>query len=122
MGCISVDKADWKLALFVLLSGWIGFFCKSSFLWVYGAGCLYLWISLSQKQLKAIEWIKNGAWISIPAVLSFAVIELLYLSNGANPAGQTAGFLSSRQSLTFPLASLLSGFSVDDIFSWLNLP
>ncbi|GAA3975222.1 hypothetical protein [Mucilaginibacter dorajii] len=116
-GCISMDKAGWKLALFILLSGWIGFFCKSSFLWVYGAGCLYLWISLSQKQLKVTEWIKNGAWIAIPAILSFVVIELLYLSKGANPAGQTAGFLLSWQSLAFPLASpLLAGFSVDDIF------
>ncbi|MDN3584430.1 hypothetical protein [Mucilaginibacter flavus] len=116
-GCINMDKAGWKLALFLLFSGWIGFFCKSSFLWVYGAACLYLWICLSQNQLKAIHWIKNGAWIATPAILSFVLIELLYLSKGANPAGQTAGFLLSWQSLAFPLASpLLAGFSVDDIF------
>ncbi|MDN3582381.1 hypothetical protein [Mucilaginibacter flavus] len=116
-GCLSIEKTDWKLLLFILVSGWIGFFCKSSFLWVYGAGCLYLWISLSQKQLKAAEWIKNGIWVAIPAAVSLAVVYFLYLSKGANPAAQTAGFVLSWQSLAFPMASpLLAGFSVDDIF------
>ncbi|QEC77905.1 hypothetical protein [Mucilaginibacter ginsenosidivorax] len=119
-GCISFDKIDWKLALFLLLSGWIGFFCKSSFLWMYGAGCLYLWLSLSQKKTAIIDWVKNGAWIGIPAVLSFSVIYWGYMAKGANPAGTSFGFKFSWEALSFPLASpLLTGFSLDDMLNGL---
>jgi len=119
-GCISFDKANWKLALFLLLSGWIGFFCKSSFLWMYGAGCMYLWISLSQKKTAILDWIKSGTWIGVPAALSFAVIYFGYISKGANPAGISFGFKFSWEALSFPLASpLLTGFSLDDMLNGL---
>jgi FtsH-binding integral membrane protein len=39
-GCIALDKPGIKLALFVLFTGWIGFICKSSFIWMYAAGLL----------------------------------------------------------------------------------
>ncbi|WP_184545008.1 hypothetical protein [Mucilaginibacter sp. FT3.2] len=119
-GCVSFNKANWKLALFLLLSGWLGFFCKSSFLWMYGAGCLYLWLSISQKKTAVLDWIKNGIWIAIPAALSFAVIFLHYMAKGANPVGTSLGFKFSWEALAFPLASpILTGFSLDDMLNGL---
>jgi hypothetical protein len=119
-GCVSLDKAGWKLVLFLLLSGCIGFFCKSSFLWMYGAGCSYIWISLSKNRTAVLDWIKNGTWIGIPAALSLAVIYSGYLSKGANPAGTSFGFKFSWEALSFPLASpLLTGFSLDDMLNGL---
>jgi len=119
-GCVSFDRANWKLALFLLLSGWIGFFCKSSFLWMYGAGCIYLWISLSKNKTAVLDWVKNGTWIGTPAVLSFAVIYFQYISKGANPAGISFGFKFSWEALSFPLASpILTGFSLDDVLNGL---
>lgn len=119
-GCISVDKTTWKLALFLLLSGWIGFFCKSSFLWMYAAGCLYIWIKLSQKQLNLMVWIKNGAWIGIPGIISIGTIIICYLSKGANPASDSSGLLLNWETFSFPLASpILAGFSLDDMVNGL---
>ncbi|WP_295720237.1 hypothetical protein [Mucilaginibacter sp.] len=117
-GCVSFDKADWKFTVFLLLSGWIGFFCKSSFLWMYAAGCLYIWIKLSQKQLNLMDWVKNGIWIAIPSALSLAAIYVFYLSKGANPASDSSGLLFSWETFSFPLASpILAGFSLDDILN-----
>jgi hypothetical protein len=119
-GCVSIDKTGWQLTLFLLLSGWMGFFCKSSFLWVYGAGCLYLWLQLSTGQKNFWVWIKNGIWIAIPAILSLAAIYKFYLSKGANPASNSLGIKLSWETFSFPLASpLLAGFSIDDIFNGL---
>ncbi|HWD89981.1 MAG TPA: hypothetical protein VG367_17765 [Mucilaginibacter sp.] len=114
-GCLSIKNPGWQLILFVLLSGWVGFFCKSSMLWMFGAGLLFLWIRLSSKK-DMREWIKNGIWIAIPAVISVATIYLFYLSKGQNPSSATNGLKFTWKTLTFPLASpLLSGFSVDDL-------
>lgn len=115
-GCVGLNKAGWKLALFLLLSGWIGFFCKSSFLWMYGAGCLYLWINLSKNNTTVLDWIKNGIWIGVPAALSLVVVYFGYIAKGANPAGMSLGFKFSWEALTFPLASpILTGLSLDDM-------
>ena len=48
-GCVALKHADWKLFLFVLLSGFVGFFLKSSFLWMYGAGLICLWVRLGRR-------------------------------------------------------------------------
>ncbi|MBS1532181.1 MAG: hypothetical protein JSU01_17900 [Bacteroidetes bacterium] len=114
-GCVSIPNTGWRLAAFVLLSGWIGFFCKSSVVWMYFAGLLFLWIRLSfGKALK--EWIKKGLWIFLPALISVAAIWLFYLSKGQNPATASAGIKFTLKALCFPLASpLLAGFSADDL-------
>lgn len=114
-GCTAIKSTGWQLVLFVLAAGWVGFFCKSSMLWMYGAGLLYLWIRLSPQKSMA-ERIKNGAWIAVPAIISIATIWLFYLSKGQNPASATSGLSFTWKTLGFPLASpLLSGFSVDDL-------
>jgi len=114
-GCISLQKADWKLLLFVFLSGWIGFFCKSSFLWIYAAGLFCLWIRLSPGTV--IERIKKGLWIGVPAGLSLAGIFVLFLSKGQSPASVSKGLKLTAETFSFPLSTpLLSGFSLDDFF------
>ncbi|WP_183578571.1 hypothetical protein HDF18_22300 [Mucilaginibacter sp. X5P1] len=117
-GCIAIEKPGIKLLLFVLLSGWIGFLCKSSFMWVYVAGLMCLWLRLSaiKGRLNIQRLIKNGIWLAIPAAISLAAIYVFFLSKGANPASNSTGFTASWQAIGFPLGSpLLSGFSVDDL-------
>jgi len=116
-GCIALQKTDWKLLLFVLLSGWVGFFCKSSFVWMYLAGLCCLWIRLSSGSTGIIEWIKKGLWIGIPAVLSLVTIYVLFLSKGQSPASVSKGFKLTAETFSFPLATpILSCFSLDDFF------
>jgi hypothetical protein len=63
-----------------------------------------------------IDWIKNGAWIAVPAIIAVSAIYIFFLSKGQNPASASAGLKLSLKTFTFPLASpLLSGFSIDDI-------
>jgi len=115
-GCMSINKTGFKLILFVLLSGWIGFFLKSSFVWVYAAGLCCLWIRLSKVTIGAFEWVKNALWIGIPAALSISVIYFTYLSKGQSPASNAHGIKITAETFTFPLASpLLSGLSIDDL-------
>jgi hypothetical protein len=116
-GCIALQKADWKLLLFVLLSGWMGFFLKSSFIWMYAAGLLCLWIRLSNGRTGTVEWLKKGLWVGVPAVLSLVCIYVFFLSKGQSPATVSKGIKLTAESFSFPLASpLLSGFSLDDFF------
>jgi hypothetical protein len=113
-GCTALKTTGWKLFLFVLLAGWIGFICKSSVMWVYAGGLLYLWLRLSSSLKK--EWIKIGVWIALPVVVAISTIYLFFLSKGLNPASTAAGFKLALKAFAFPLASpLLSGFSVDDL-------
>jgi len=115
-GCAGIKKPGAALVLFVLFSGWLGFFCKSSFIWMYAAGLCCLWIRLSQNKTAVLGWLKNGLWIALPAILSLGVIYLSYLSKGETPASASSGIKLSLQALGFPLASpVLSGFSGDDI-------
>jgi hypothetical protein len=118
-GCTAFKNPDWKLSIFVLLMGWIGFFCKSSVMWMYAAGLLFMWLRpLSKKSLW--DWIKNGMWIGMPAAVALTTNYLFFLSRGENPANTIAGFKLSLKALAFPLASpLLSGFSADDIMNGL---
>jgi hypothetical protein len=114
-GCATLQKPGWKLLLFVFLSGWIGFFCKSSFLWIYAAGLFSLWVRLSPGSFS--EWIKKGIWIGVPAVLSVAGIYFLFLSKGQSPASVSKGLKVAAETFSFPLSTpLLSGFSLDDFF------
>ena len=116
-GCLSFNKPGLELVLFVLLTGWIGFFLKSSFLWMYAAGLFCLWIRLSSGKPGAWEWIKNAVWIVIPQAISVAIIYVFYISEGQSPASTANGFKLTAQTFSFPLASpILSGFSIDDLF------
>jgi hypothetical protein len=121
-GCVYFTNPNWKLLLFVLLSGWIGFFCKSSFVWVYAAGLLCLWIRLCTSKAPVQVWIKKGLWIGLPALLSIICIYLFFLSKGQNPSSESSGIQLTLQTFSFPLASpLLSGFSLDDMLHGLIL-
>lgn len=115
LGCSCYTRINWQVIVFVLLSGIIGFICKSAFLWIYFAGVFYLWISLSKKE-KAGKWLINGIGLAIPAVLSLAIIYLAYLSKGDNPAANVNGIKFTWEAFSFPIASpLLAAFSIDDL-------
>lgn len=124
-GCIAVKKADLKLLVFVLLSGLLGFFCKSSFVWIYASGLLCIWLRLSaiNNKITLPRLIKNGIWLAIPAAIALACIYVFFLSKGDNPAASSAGFKFNWQTFSFPLGSpIISGFSVDDIMHGLLFP
>ncbi|MFD0765416.1 hypothetical protein ACFQZI_11185 [Mucilaginibacter lutimaris] len=115
-GCLVFNKPNWKLILFVLLSGWLGFICKSSFIWIYLAGLLFMWIRLSAPNRSVKAWLFKGFWIGVPALISVVVISWLYLSKGLNPSSGSNGFDISWKVFTFPIASpILAGFSADDL-------
>ena len=115
-GCTAFQKSSWQLVLFILFSGLIGFFCKSSTMWVYAAGLLFVWIRLSSVNRTLINWFKNGLWIAVPAIVAISAIYIFFLSKGQNPTSASAGLKLAWKAFAFPLASpLLSGFSVDDI-------
>jgi len=122
-GCAALKKPDLTLFIFVLLSGWIGFMCKLSFIWIYGAGLLCLWIRLSAAETKLVGWIKKGVWVAIPAIICLVVLYIFFLSKGENPSTPTAAFKPTIQAIGFPLAQpILTGFSVDDLLNGLLNP
>lgn len=116
-GCLKfAQPKSWKMFLFVLLSGWIGFFCKSSFMWIYLAGIGFIWIRTSRVHRFLGKWVVNAIWLGVPAVIAFAVIYATYLSKGQNPTSGGAGFKLLWETFAFPLASpLLAGFSIDEL-------
>ena len=119
-GCVALKQADWKLFLFVLLSGFVGFFFKSSFLWMYGAGLICLWIRLAEGSREWVKWLKNGFWIGLPAAIAVVVIDHYYLAKGDSPITGAAGLKLTAETFSYPLASpILSGFSLDDMFNGL---
>lgn len=114
-GCASFDKPGIKVAAFVLIAGWAGFFFKSSFIWMYVAGLCCLWIKLCAHRKGLLEWVKNGLWVGIPAILSLACIYMFFLSKGQSPANAAKGIRLAAETFSFPLASpVLSAFSIDD--------
>ena len=114
-GCVVFKKPSLQMMLFILLSGLIGFFCKSSTMWIYAAGLLFIWVRLSLNKT-LISWIKNGVFIAVPAIMAIAIIYFAFLSKGSNPAAATAGLKLTLKTFVFPLASpLLSATSIDDI-------
>jgi hypothetical protein len=124
-GCVTTKKINFKLLLFVLISGWAGFFCKSSFIWIYAAGLLCIWLRLSAvgESLNVRKLIKNGICLAIPAIISVACIYIFFLSKGQTPVSSSTGLKFSLQTFSFPLASpLVAGFSVDDIMHGLLFP
>nr|WP_067063059.1 hypothetical protein [Mucilaginibacter sp. L294] len=121
-GCMVFEKPGIPVLLFVLLSGWVGFFTKSSFIWMYAAGLFFMWIQFSRHTTAIKNWLINGFWLGIPAVISVAVIYITYLSKGVNPSSASAGLDLNWKVLAFPLASpLLAGLSFDDMANGLIL-
>ena len=115
-GCMAFKKPGIPLLLFVLLAGWVGFFTKSSFMWMYVAGLTFMWIQFSRHTTAIKSWLINGFWIGIPTVISVAIIYITYLSKGVNPSSASAGLDLSWKVVAFPLASpLLAGLSFDDL-------
>jgi len=124
-GCIAIKKPGWQLLLFVFLSGLIGFFCKSSFVWIYASGLLCIWLRLSaiNNKINVPRLVKNGIWLAIPAAIALACIYVFFLSKGDNPAATSAGLKFDWQTLGFPLGSpIISGFSIDEIMHGLLFP
>jgi len=114
-GCLAINKTGVKLVLFVLLSGWIGFFFKSSFVWMYIAGLCCLWLRLVANRRNMWDIIKKGLWVGIPALVSLVTIYVVFLSKGRSPASGASGLKLTAETFGFPLASpLLSDFSIDD--------
>ncbi|HZY35495.1 MAG TPA: hypothetical protein VFE53_02535 [Mucilaginibacter sp.] len=119
-GCVALKRADWKLFLFVLLSGFVGFFLKSSFLWIYGGGLLCLWIGLCQGNRQWAKWIKNGFWVGLPAAIAVVVIYHFYIAKGDSPITGATGLKLTAETFSYPLASpVLAGFSLDDMLNGL---
>lgn len=117
-GCVAIDKPGLKMLLFVLLGGWLGFLFKSSFIWIYAAGLLCMWLRLSAIGAKpnTQKMVKNAAWIGVPAFTALICIYVFFLSKGANPAASALGLHISWENFGFPIGSpLISGFSVDDL-------
>ncbi|GAC1309897.1 MAG: hypothetical protein NVSMB24_26180 [Mucilaginibacter sp.] len=115
-GCAVLKKPGLILVLFVLFSGWAGFFCKSSFLWMYAAGLCCLWLRLSSNSLGIVNRIKAALWVAVPGVISLAGIYIFFLSKDETPASVSHGLKFTLQTFGFPIAApILSGFSVDDM-------
>jgi len=114
-GCTCFKTAKWQLVVLIFFSGLLGFFLKSSFLWIYLSGALYLWIRLSLNK-KPKAWLTNGIITGVPVCLSLMIIYIGYLSKGGNPASNVNGIKLTWQTFGFPIASpLVTGFSVDDM-------
>lgn len=117
-GCAAVGKPGLKMLFFVFFSGWLGFFFKSSFVWIYAAGLMCMWLRLSAigAKLNVQKLLKNAAWIGVPALVALTCIYVFFLSKGTNPAAASSGLNISWLNFGFPIGSpVLSGFSVDDL-------
>lgn len=117
-GCVAIDKPGLKMLLFILLSGWLGFLFKSSFIWIYAAGLMCMWLRLSAiaARLNMEKLLKNAAWIGTPALVALISIYVFFLSRGNNPAAASPGLNINWENFSFPIGSpLLAGFSVDDL-------
>lgn len=117
-GCFCIDKISWKALVFVFFAGLIGFFSKSSALWVYVAGLACIWIKTSVDSKKILIWIKNGALLAVPFITALGIIYFFYLSLGENPSGSEGGLIFKPETFTFPLASpFVAGLSLDELFN-----
>lgn len=136
-GCFSFQRVTWQAVLFIFVAGLLGFFAKSSVLWMLAAGTCCIWVNTSigeARQLSGpvglrrfitdkrtiLPWLKNGVLLLVPLVAACVVISVFYLAKGPNPSGQSGQFLFKPEVVGFPLASpLLSGFSVDELLDGL---
>jgi len=133
-GCFSFEKVNWRVLVFVFLVLFIGFFSKSSFLWMYMAGVGCIWINISSNETAILTgeinrstlpsrdfekrigvWFRNGLLLAIPVIAAFVIICIFYLSKGPNPMSAGGQTLIRPETFGFPLASpMLSGISIDE--------
>jgi len=136
-GCFLFEKVSWRLLLFLFLAAFIGFFAKSSFLWVLAAGTACCWINISfletaglqvsgnlkstnANEKRVLIWAKNGLVLAIPFISALVMFYVFYLSKGITPALTGGASVVKAETFGFPLASpFLSAFSVDELFSGL---
>ncbi|QKJ28630.1 hypothetical protein HQ865_02275 [Mucilaginibacter mali] len=126
-GCFSIEKITWQILLFVFLGGLLGFFAKSSVLWMFAAAVGCIWINVGMAETGSSHkpwydkttlwaWIRNGLLLAIPFVAALAVIYVGYMSKGDNPTSDTGPLLVLPETFGYPLAApILSGFSVDEL-------
>jgi hypothetical protein len=130
-GCFSFKKITWQVLVFLFFSGLIGFFSKSSFLWMYAAGVACMWINISMDETnnislsryskkEIITFLKNGLLLAVPFIGAVAIIYIFYLSKGITPTSDQGALLVKPETFGYPLASpMLSAFSVDELFDGL---
>lgn len=130
-GCFSVTKISWPVLVFIFAGGLVGFFAKSSVLWMYAAavGCIWINVGISEtgntgktwyNKATLWLWLKNGLLLAIPFIAALAVIYVGYLSKGDNPTSDTGSLLVVPETFGYPLAApILSGFSVDELINGL---
>jgi hypothetical protein len=119
-GCFGIQKINWQSMLFLFLAGIVGFFAKSSALWMYASGVACVWVNLSANKKDIKHWLRNGVMLGIPVVAALAVIYVGYLSKGVNPSNAAGAWLIKPETFAFPLASpLLSGLSIDEMVNGL---
>jgi len=122
-GCASIKTPGLRLVLLVLLSAFIGFFLKSSFLWMYAAGLLCLWIRLAACNGNKLYRLKLLLWVGLPAAVALAAIYTGFIAKGESPASVSYGFKLTWETFAYPIASpLLAGFSVDELLRGLEVP
>jgi hypothetical protein len=127
-GCLHFKKINWQVLVFIFFAGLIGFFAKSSFLWMYAGGIACMWLNISltetgtalspfhytKKQLWV--WLKNGILLAVPFICAVAVIYVSFLSKGEIPTASQGSWLFTPQTFGYPLAApLTSAFSIDEI-------
>jgi hypothetical protein len=123
-GCVCLPVRSYYTILFIVASAFWGFFLKSSFLWMYGAGLFAMVLknaSPPDRYLKA--YLENLLRVSLPAATALAILYLFYISKGESPVQVSAGFRLTLEAFTYPLASpVLSGFSLDEMLNGIIVP
>ncbi|HZY36912.1 MAG TPA: hypothetical protein VFE53_09705 [Mucilaginibacter sp.] len=132
-GCLSFSRITWKTMLFMFFAGLVGFFLKSSVLWMLSAGAICIWLNVSlagtgrlpgETNLRSVfarrgtilTLLRNGALVFLPLVAAFTLISFFYLSRGENPSNYSGPLHFVPESVVFPLASpLTSGLSIDEL-------
>ncbi len=125
-GCFSFEKVSWQLLVFLFLGMFVGFFSKSSVLWMCIAAIACVWINISVGEASAIQktslaengkvWLKNALLLSIPFIGAVLIIYVFYLSKGDLPVASKAQLLVRPETFGFPLASpFVSLFSIDEL-------
>jgi hypothetical protein len=115
-GCLTFSKTGIRQVLFIIAAGFFGFFLKSSFLWMYAAGLLFM-VLHTWRQHNIWTDVKNKVLcMALPAALVVGTIYSTYISRGESPGTVAAGLKLSLLAFCYPTAMpVLAGFSIDDM-------
>lgn len=128
-GCFSFEKVTWQLLVFLFFWIFIGFFSKSSVLWMCAAAVGCVWINISIGETIALQmapgsrwwdakgkiWAKNALLLAVPFAGAILIIYVFYLSKGDIPLVSKEKLLLRPETVGFPLASpFLALFSIDE--------